>query len=159
MISRLAIGLVALISLTAFAPAPLPRPPKKPAQAPLLQQLQGTWQMVGTERLLNGGRRITSKTTAKIRIEKNRWSYVYDNGGKERVGVTYNISLDPSRTPAWFDLSREGNPQPQMKGVIGLDGDTLRFCYVLGSRSDLGRPFNTNLGEGQILMTLRRLRP
>jgi len=161
MLVRLLLATIALIGMTAFAPVPLPKPPKV-TQKTLLESMQGDWQMVSTERNLRGGR-FTSRSTTRIRIEDNRWSYVYPNGTEFRVSTTYNIVLDLHQKLATMDLKRAlpgGGETVYMSGIVVVEGDTLKFCYSLainpyGTRM---RPTTLDpLPENAILMTLKRI--
>jgi len=163
MLARLSIGLVALVALTAFAPVPPPRL-KKADPRHMLLKMKGTWRTVSTERMLSGRltRSATKASTRNVRIEGNTWSFVYPNppAGLVRAATTYQINLDTTKSPVWFDLTREGLATVYMRGVLTLEGGTLKLCYVLGSRGDMtGRPASASVpGEGEILMTLERIK-
>src|SRR5262249_23247615 len=137
MLVRFLIGLIALIGLTAFAPAPMPKPAKKPAVPPLMQQLNGNWRVVSTERTLKSRKLLSrvANTSQRIRIDGKTWSYVYANpDGTERTSTSYQTVFDLAKSPAWLDLKREQIGTVYLKGVISVQGDTAKFCYVLGTR-------------------------
>jgi len=160
MLVRLLLATIALIGMTAFAPVPLPKPPKV---KPLLESMQGEWEMVSTEQNLRG-RRLTSRSSNRIRIEDNRWSYVFPNGGDFRVSTTYNLTLDLNQKPVAMDLKRPnprgGSDTVYMSGIVVVEGDSLKFCYSFAFNPDGTRMRPTTmdpLPENAVMMTLKRI--
>lgn len=149
MTHRLVVAGVALVALTAFAPAPLPK--EKPKKGPT--HLQGTWVLEGLTR--DGVPALTkAKTPAstKIRIEGNKWTFVRTSTST----IGYVIKLDPSKNPCWMDLYREGNESSvYMRGIVTVEGDRLKFCYLPKAAEERPTSFDTK-NTRAILMTLKR---
>jgi len=165
---RLFVALLAVASLTGFAPVPKPRPAKGPDPKEIAKSMQGTWQVVGTERA-GIKARLTSSPTRHIQITDNKWQNVYPNdaggpGGLRVTSLSYNIILDTSKSPVTIDLQRPANNTVYMSGVVTVEGDTMKFCYILGSRLASGegasRPMSFDpIPPGATLMTLKRVKP
>src|SRR5215211_1156208 len=84
----LALAIVALIGLTAFAPAPFVKPDRKRGRGgDLLAQLQGTWSIAKKERMGPNGQVSKYSTAQKIRIEKDLWQFVSAAEGKGGRGA------------------------------------------------------------------------
>src|SRR5262245_60584753 len=91
---RLLTALAVMILGTGFAPAPPPRPYRQPKD--LLKALQGTWELVSTERAGAG-------TTARkgpgmyVQIEGKSWSFVTNvalkNAAGRVSGLSYEVKL------------------------------------------------------------------
>lgn len=166
MLFRLLTAILAIAGLTAFAPAPQYKAPKVVPQT-LMQRLQGDWEMVNTERTLNG-RKVLTKSTSRIRIEGNTWSYLYNNGTTWYTSTSYTIGLDENHKPTHMDLKRafNGGERVQMAGIVSVEGDTLKFCYSLGGIINADgtrtapRPNAMNpLPDNAYLMTYKRITP
>lgn len=169
MFFRLLIAVLALIGLTTFshaAPAPKYRPP---AVAEQLKKLQGVWELsttVNRPQAVGGGavaqralvlNRVTRSTT-RIRIDGDKWSYVRNVNGAERVTTSYKMKLDTSKKPIWLDLVRDGTNTPTMLGILAIEGDTVKFCYSTTTRIPrLMRPTAFLPGEGHNVLTLKRI--
>jgi uncharacterized protein (TIGR03067 family) len=155
---RLAVALVALIALTAFAPVPFPRPDKKNSS------LQGTWTLVtqtrnGTAVAMKG---VAASTRRTVRIEGDKWFPRREGLKASKSSAGYTILLDNSKNPKWIDLKRPTDGRVIMQGIYKAEGDTLKILYTLGgAASNLPRPTSfTETTEGrQILMTLKRGKP
>src|SRR5262245_43289732 len=112
---RLIVAAVALLGLTAFAPAPLPRPPKRDNRDEIsLRHFQGRWQHVRIENIEPGGGRKEWKNAniVAVQIKGDQWIYLEDNG---RVNVTYAITIQEARGPAaidWYSQANKGQPGP-----------------------------------------------
>lgn len=175
--------LLSCLAILGFAPlltsAPVPkyRAPKTPDPSEQLKKLQGTWEMsyaqdeqraAAAARLgvVRGGA-AAFRSTTQIRIEGTRWSYVRNLRGETRVSTVYNMKIDPTKKPIWLDLLRDGTNVPTMTGILSIEGDTIKFCYVSGSvRIVNGQPvrqqarpttFVSDDNGNQMLMILRRV--
>jgi len=167
---RFFVAFIALAILTGFAPVPKPRPPKGPDPKEMAKNMQGTWQVVGTERAGFKGK-VASSLTRQVQITGTSWQYIYNNdgpGGPRLLRTTtssYTITLDTSKAPVTMDLKRATSDSVYLSGIVTVEGDTMKFCYVLGSRINAGegvvsRPQAFDpLPEGAILMTLKRVKP
>ncbi len=105
---------------------------------------------------------ILSRSTTNVRIDGDRWSYVRNLNGEERVTTSYKIKLDTSKKPMWIDLIRETTGQPTLQGILSIEGNTVRFCYSPASSTRTGHPrpvtfeVNTEGNNRQLLMILKR---
>src|SRR5262249_6632873 len=166
---RLLAALAVMILGTGFAPAPPPRPYRQPKD--LLKALQGTWELVSTERA--GGGAVAKKGPGMhVRIEGKSWSFVTNlalkNAAGRASGPSYEVKLDPSKSPAHMDLIRSmpanaaptTPARPTVSGIVKVEGDTVKFCYAPGLRGDATRPSSFDkMAAGQMLMTLKRVKP
>jgi uncharacterized protein (TIGR03067 family) len=167
---RLLAALAVMILGTGFAPAPPPRPYRQPRD--LLKALQGTWQLVSTERADGKGTAPRKGPMMHVRIEGKSWSFVNNPpgpGGPARAsGISYELKLDASKSPAHMDLIRSlpvnqptttPPPRPTVSGIVKVEGDTVKFCYAPGLRGDGARPASFDkMAAGQMLMTLKRVK-
>jgi uncharacterized protein (TIGR03067 family) len=166
---RLLTALAVMILGTGFAPAPPPRPYRQPRD--LLKALQGTWELVSTERADGKGTAARKGPGMHVRIEGKSWSFVSNPagpGGAVRAsGISYELKLDPSKSPAHMDLVRAlpanavaaASPRPTVSGIVKVEGDTVKFCYAPGLRGDGARPVSFDkMAAGQMLMTLKRVK-
>lgn len=157
---HLVVAVLALGGLTGFAPAPLPRPDRPGDPNRLLERMQGSWQIVSAVR---GGlkSRLSSSRLTRIRIEGRTWTVQsLVSHRRNGTGIAYNIQLDTSKQPATMDLIRQRDQVSWMRGVLTLEGDTLKWCYVIGSQaSRSARPTRFDpVPDGTILMTLQRVK-
>lgn len=151
MLSRYLIAGVALVALTAFAPAPLPK--EKPKKGP--EHIQGTWVVEElASRTMRGQPKTKGLPDMKIRIEGNKWTFVRLTGSQQ----TYAIQFDPSKDPCWIDLRSEGNEgSVHLRGIVAVEGDRLKFCYMPKTSEERPRSFELKKTTA-ILMTLKRER-
>jgi uncharacterized protein (TIGR03067 family) len=129
---RLLIVLLVVTGLTAFAPAPFPRPKRDNDQMINLDRFQGTWKVISLETTGVGGRhtRINWSIT-HIRIAQDRWTFL-----QNRIeNTTYQIALDPGQKPCTIDYRWPGNQggQPAMVGIIRRKGDRVDIVYLSGT--------------------------
>jgi uncharacterized protein (TIGR03067 family) len=126
--------------------APVPKDVKKKEP-----NLNGTWEMV--EYHVNGNK-VNSPTTTKWVIDGQSLSIerTSPKGGFIRpANITYSL-VKPDGGPAnaldWTYTYTNGNPSRTMPGVVEVDGDTLKFCWVntgTGDRPTECKPTQTNL--------------
>ena len=96
-----------------FAPAPFPRRERANQDA---RRIEGTW--VGPHRLVIIPGRLTYNPTTSP--------------------VVYGLVIDPTKTPATYDLKNAGgNGPPSWLGIYRVRGDVLTLCYNSASQ---GRP-------------------
>jgi hypothetical protein len=162
----LATALVALIGLTAFAPAPFVRPDRKRDRdgADLLASLQGTWSISSKVRMNPNGNLSKYSTSQKLRIENDTWQFVSALEGKGKakgkVGrVAYRLNLDPTGYPRKFRVQRTtGTKTDYMVGILAVEGE-IKMLYRLASSTpnDTNQPRNfADVPVGWYLMTLKR---
>jgi uncharacterized protein (TIGR03067 family) len=161
--ARLLVGLAALVAVTGFAPAPRPKPDRRMDVKELVKKLQGTWEIVSLERNLTGKTgRTTSRSSLRFRFEGEKWSYAYPNNNLRAAAPSMGggLVLDTSKSPPAMDLVRnsqpgQSTPPARMRGIVKVEGDTIKFCYSLASEKDRPTSFD-KIGTNQILMTLKR---
>lgn len=160
--ARLLVGLAALVVAAGFAPAPRPKPDRKMDLKELVKKLQGTWEIVGLERNAAGkGGKSTARSSLRFRFEGQRWSYTTANNMRVAGALPGGeLKLDTSKSPPAMDLVRtalpgQTGPPAVMRGIVKVEGDTIKFCYSLASEKDRPTSFD-KLGANQILMTLKR---
>jgi uncharacterized protein (TIGR03067 family) len=130
MLARLLLAGVVLGTLTAFAPAPLPKKERKKGDSLTLERLRGVWVVQKVEQSSKGGYQRSSDNLAEVRIEGSRWTFVSGRGGPPQVGRTLDLTIDANHKPAWFDLGQNG--KSQTSGIVKLQGDELRVLYQWG---------------------------
>ena len=172
-IRLIALAVVGLIGLTAFAPAPFVKSERKRGHGgDVLDALQGTWSMTEKVRMGPNGNLTKYSTSQKVRIEKDAWSFVSALGGKGGGvgkgkgggfgGLRYKIVIDGKRQPVEFRVKRTNNAETDyMVGIVQVNGGTAKFLYRLGSFGPFGqneempRSFDV-IPEGWYSMTLSR---
>jgi uncharacterized protein (TIGR03067 family) len=116
----------------AFAPAPVYKEPKPPA---LLAAMQGEWEMKGRSDMPRNapakGPRIF------VRIEQDRWVYVFRSGGGESEGTPTRITLGDRRGAVAIDLNlTTPDARNVLRGIVKVEGKrmTVRHCAGKGER-------------------------
>src|SRR5947207_3139453 len=75
--TRTALALIALSSLTAFAPAPFPKPARRDADAAFsVAQLQGKWKITAFATYDANGRKMESTLVDGVRVEGAVWTFL-----------------------------------------------------------------------------------
>jgi uncharacterized protein (TIGR03067 family) len=151
--ARWLVMLAALLSLAAYAPAPLPKPDKtgiKKEQKDLL----GTWALVGLTRAgkaMGGPRNFDMKVV----ISKDRWAFVRGN----TKAMEYNLTVGSQAKVRTMDLGRPGNAAPLIRAIFAVEGDTLKMCYY-PDRTRTDRPLRFDPADPrQMVMILKRQKP
>jgi uncharacterized protein (TIGR03067 family) len=139
------------LAVALFVVSPAARPADDKADEAVKkfkESLQGKWQM---------SVRVQDGTTSDVDLVKKRSvtfdgdKYILKDEDKVLAEVTYKV--DPSKKPAWFDLTpAEGTP---FKGIIKVDGDALTFCISSEDRPD---DFKSESGSGRILAEFKRVK-
>src|SRR4051812_34956834 len=101
-----------VVLLAGFAPAPPPRPEKRPTS--VLGRLEGTWiiEAYGVGGIVQGG---PAPKWEKVVIQEGRWSLARMEGNREQRTTPYVIALDPQR-PANIDMAYEWMKKPLIFG-------------------------------------------
>src|SRR5258708_3727212 len=104
---RIAVALLAVVVLTAFAPAPFPKV-RRSSDTTTLLSCQGTWKVETLHVAGNQGQLTKSEWgVSHVRITEGNWTLM-NNGGI--VADVYRIAIDGSKSPAHIDwLSRDPN--------------------------------------------------
>jgi uncharacterized protein (TIGR03067 family) len=157
-VRRVVLSLLALLSLTAFAPAPFPRARRGGGEVSLAS-LQGNWQVVSVNLVLAEGRRGRFKLPwYDVIITGNKWTYCDDPEGKlPNYGDTLPIVVNNKRRPATFDFQYEkGNEGTFGPGIIRQKGDVVEIVFAVGE--DV-RPISFEKRSTDCyVITLKRLR-
>ena len=91
-----------------------------------LDKLQGTWK---AEKAVRDGKDAPPAYLAELHVVvAGRKLTILAN---TQTTAEANITLDPSKSPAFIDL-KPTSPKdaPTSKGIYQFDGDTLRLCYA-----------------------------
>jgi hypothetical protein len=155
--NRTAIALVALLCLTAFAPAPFPKTQRAGREQDeiTVQTFEGTWRVAGMMRLRSDGKHTPHNWRAtQIRVENGLWSFMQD----DHAYASYAIAIRHASKPASLDFYNKVNrDQPALgQGIIRRKGDVVEIIYVFG-RQQRAVSFDQP-PDGQYLLTLKRKR-
>jgi uncharacterized protein (TIGR03067 family) len=128
---RLCSLLILAVASLAFAPAPLPRPERRPRVA--LPSMEGRWQ--GHHQLL---------------VTPTHLIYNPDTTKTE-----YELVVDRTAQPATYDLRFPRDGRVSWKGIWKVEGDTLTLYYRQASE---GRPtrFERDRGISEVYKRVRR---
>jgi uncharacterized protein (TIGR03067 family) len=173
---RLPLALLALIGLTAFAPAPFLKPDRKPSgDSALLQRMQGTWSITAKQRMGPDGV-VNYSTRQKVHIEKDQWEFLSTSAKAPKAGAKgppARAKKVPSRIGGKIVLDDKGAPRPfrfkralgredadYMVGILAFEGNKLRILYRLGTVDEDIPPQPPNgfltIPQGWYLLTLER---
>ncbi len=125
------VALAALTTLTAFAPAPFPKPGRRPPGRSLdARWLEGTWKVDRVERTINGGYQPARSVTSTVRVGEGKWTFIRSaavkGGGRE---VSYRLVLHTNQVPIRLDGMRANSDTPYMRGIVRRVGDTIEVLY------------------------------
>lgn len=134
--------LLALVLITGFAPAPLPRPSRHGPPRNDLARLQGEWDVL--ERYYRG--RLTMSPQTRVLIERDVMSVL--SGG--RMCRRYVVRINPGSPPS-LDLIENGGGEDSLLAIYRLDGDHLIICYDPDER-----PTSFDVKQRCRVMVLRR---
>jgi uncharacterized protein (TIGR03067 family) len=132
------------------APA-LKDPPKKEIN------IAGEWIV---ESQTTGGQAL--KTTVERRYTftaDGKWSMSNNKAKAKAASITRTYAIDTKTTPASIDMKASAAlAQPNMLGIIKVQGDTLTLCY---SRNGEDRPtaFESPEDSTIILIVMKRAKP
>lgn len=151
--SRLSLAVLILLGATAFAPAPFPRSSRKGTveTGVAVTQISGVWKIIKLESSTKDGLTTVNTQLHEVRIENNRWSFVYREA--RRAPVVYDLSTDPSQKPAPINFMRIGQTQPYGQGLVVRQGNVMKVLYSFGA----SRPARlVPPPPGYVLLTLHR---
>jgi uncharacterized protein (TIGR03067 family) len=124
-VRRVVLSLLAVLGVTAFAPAPFPRTERRGAEARLdLNAIQGVWAAVSIDVMQDGKLQRIPWGVRRIYVRKDRWGFDQDGGD-------YYVTLNASRRPVTIDFRTAPGEKGQtaISGVLRLQGDTLQIVY------------------------------
>jgi uncharacterized protein (TIGR03067 family) len=120
---------IAVLGLTAFAPAPFPRTERRDADAIDLQRFQGDWKAVSFDEVGPNNQRTAIGLWFKgVRVNGERWSYL----SAERNEVQwFRLVLHGDRRPATIDFLRQNDVpgSPYMIGLVRREGRRVTIAY------------------------------
>jgi uncharacterized protein (TIGR03067 family) len=127
-------------------------PKKEPPD--LKDKLQGTWMAVAAER---GGEKRDPPPGAQFAFEGDK--FTLHIGGEGDIKGTFTV--DAAKKPAHIDLKiAEGGPErfkdKVAKGLVELDGDTLKWCSNEPGADDRPTELKTTENARTMLITLKR---
>jgi uncharacterized protein (TIGR03067 family) len=118
-----------------------------------LKQLQGTWRVEALE--VDGQPQPAGKGPKEIKVAGDKLT---------GIGPEMTLSLDPTKTPRWADLTfqRDGKEMP-LRAIYEVEGDTLRLCFGVARtreqfKNERPTAFGTK-GKGTALFTAKRVKP
>jgi uncharacterized protein (TIGR03067 family) len=119
---RRVLPLLVLLTL-AFAPAP---PPRRERAQGRPERIEGHWRQVSGP---NVG--------VLLVVEPGRMTFSGWKGVDPTSRVVYDLTVDPRKRPATYDVAYQGRKEPAFLGIYKLEGDTLTCCNRLAGH---GRP-------------------
>jgi hypothetical protein len=125
--TRLAFALIALAGLTAFAPAPFPKPDRRDGEVQVgLQSLRGRWRIVRVEEVDGQGKRRVKKSdnVPFVRIQDDLWTYLNENG---TVNNRFHLAIESDRGLSRVKFLRPQTRELALFGLIRRRGDTVQI--------------------------------
>jgi uncharacterized protein (TIGR03067 family) len=158
--TRSVLALIALFALTAFAPAPFPKPQRERNEIDM-KSFQGTWDVVSMEIVRQGGRRqrlrdwgVDAKGTNGVRIEGDCWTFLPPTDDRS----DFRISIDSSTKPALIDgFPLPGDDRAGITGLIRREGNKVTVLYYATHPDQRPKTFD-NPPIGWAILTLKRQR-
>jgi uncharacterized protein (TIGR03067 family) len=142
---------VAALSLTAFAPAPFPRPDRKTD----LEKMAGTWTVVrynrGRQSVFGGG-----SPALKVSVTGKKWSFFREGAGGKVPSAQYDIKIDPTKKPRWVDMDF-ASTKMKLVGIFRWKDGDLHVSFSIANTMVNGRPTEFDGGDARVYyMTLKR---
>jgi uncharacterized protein (TIGR03067 family) len=151
-------GLLVVLLLPAFAPAPFPRTKRAGEQSMNLDRFQGKWRSVKLEGVGENGvyYHIAWQITA-VRVDGAQWTFLQEG---DVENAKYVLVIDGSKRPAHIDFysgtKRESGAVPYMLGLIRRDGNVVKILYYTATADKRARNFE-NPPTGWWLLTLEKM--
>jgi len=127
MTARVLFAALVVAGLTAFAPAPFPKPDNRKDD---LKSLAGSWSVYRYEM---GGNPVLSGATLQVKVDGEKWSFFRVTAMGTTPSTAYTIALDPKKDPRLIDFKMVGGAG-ELKGIYRFDK---------GNRNQLQVVFNT----------------
>jgi len=133
--------LFGLAALVVAAPAPSEKKDRKRGPEDIALMV-GTWKMVEQGRpgmnLQLAAIRRRGDLQTKIRIEGDKFQYLYFNGQDYQPSTTYDLKLQPRSSPKAIDLTyTSGDYTVTLKGIYKIESNKLTLLYVQNYESKL----------------------
>jgi uncharacterized protein (TIGR03067 family) len=119
-----------------------------------LDGIQGTWKMAALEA---EGQHAPADVIATMKLTFKGDTLTFTPG--EPGFSNYTYKLDPTTTPANFDMTHADGPKKGEtdKGIYSLEADHLKICF--GKANDRPKEFTTTANSGRGMYTLEREKP
>jgi uncharacterized protein (TIGR03067 family) len=155
---RVTVALLAVLALTAFAPAPFPRAKRSDEPNVTLDRFQGKWRMVKLEGVGQGGTYSPIDWQIKaIRVEGAQWTFLEEG---DHENAKYVLVIDPSKRPAHIDFysgtTRASTAAPYMLGLIRRNGNVVKILYFTTTAAKRAQSFERP-PVGWWLLTLQKM--
>lgn len=153
---RFGLALLALIGLTAFAPAPFPRTGRRGQAGEIsLRTVQGFWRATSMQVSRAEGQLMPDpeeRQYTHVRIIQDRWTFTTG----DREGSTLFISINPTNEAVLLNFYKRAN-KDAVYGVALLSrlGAQVRIAYRWGDETNRPHSFE-RLPEGLWVVTLER---
>jgi hypothetical protein len=152
---RLGLSLLALLGLSAFAPAPFPRSSRRGDQAELtLTAFQGRWRVTKWQGSRASGQHhlYLAQSITHVRVKGGRWEFL---GSSDDVVSDYAISVLPQGTISHLDFHADDVHGTRVgSGLIRRQGAGIQVIYRWGA--DKERPAFEPPAEGGWILTMQR---
>lgn len=144
------VGLIVLIATRLIAA----EPPTPDAAKKDVDAIQGTWKLVALEA---NGEQGPPEIVAALKLTFKGDTLTFAPG--EPGFSNYSYKLDPTTTPASFDMTHADGPNKGKtdKGIYSLAGNHLRICF--GKADNRPTEFTTTAASGRWMYTLERVKP
>lgn len=114
-----------------------------------LKDLQGEWKV---EKMTFGGMELPAEATSKMTLTFKGNEVIPSDHPKDVA----TIKLDPSKKPAWFDLTPETKKETIL-GIYELKGDTLTLCLA-DPKETRPKDFTSTKDSKTGIMVLKRVK-
>ena len=134
MSARLLLALLAVVAMTAFAPAPFPK--KGRGEELNLQTLQGYWKVEKCEKTTNAGYGVVTDPVTHIHVEGDTWTFMQGKGARTNV---YTVIVDPTHKPVWLTFRNKNQASGGTQGLIArLGTGRVKILYQWGGARPTG---------------------
>ena len=141
--ARFLVALLALGGLTAFAPAPFPRPQRRGDPGVIsLPNFQGNWKAVSFDSIgPNNQKNKIGLWFQGVRVRGDRWIYLVD----KTENLSYRLVIDGNKRPALIDYYElQGKPErPGMVGIMRREGNRVTILYYATTPESRPKSFET----------------
>ena len=154
---RIVVALVAASALTAFAPAPIPRPRRGSEEGINLAKFQGEWRSLGLQVIgVNGEKSTINWGVTSIKVVGAQWTFMFG----DQKNAEYVLVIDGSKRPATIDFysgtKREQSATPYMVGLIKREGNRVTILYFSTTADKRATSFESP-PQGWWLLTLEKM--
>lgn len=119
-----------------------------------LKKVQGTWEVVGTEREGEKGPEDELKK-AEMRLVIDDTKFTYTIGGMKILSGTFKFNEDKKTIDV--DGTNADGKTSKTIGIYEIKGDTMRVCFV-EEGNDRPTKFATKKGEKPMIVTYKKVK-